>query len=84
MVKKKSKLDFELDIFSYFLVPKMNLLTEAEKKGVLKKYSIVEKQLPKMKVTDPVAKKLNAQVGDVVKIERQDPPAKYNYYRLVV
>lgn len=84
MAKKKSKLDFELDIFSHFLVPKMEILSEAEKKNLLKKYGVEEKFLPKMKSSDPAAERLKAQPGDVVKIEREDPTAKYNYYRLVV
>ncbi len=84
MAKKKQKLEVELDVFGHFLVPKMEIISEAEKKNLLRKYSISENNLPKMKSTDPAAKALKAQPGDVVKIEREDPTAKYNYYRLVV
>lgn len=62
----------------------MEILSEAEKKNLLKKYGIIETNLPKMKSSDPAAKKIKAEVGDVIKIEREDPTAKYNYYRLVV
>ncbi|MEW6528642.1 MAG: DNA-directed RNA polymerase subunit H [Candidatus Micrarchaeota archaeon] len=73
-----------IDIFKHFLVPRMEIISKAEKENLLKKYNIVEVNLPKMKVSDPAAKKLNAQIGDVVKIEREDPTAKYNYYRLII
>lgn len=82
--KKKQKCELDFNIFEHFLVPKMELLSDAEKKNLLRKYSITESNLPKMKSSDPTAKKLNAEPGDVVKIEREDPTAKYNYYRLVV
>ncbi|MBU0586916.1 DNA-directed RNA polymerase subunit H [Candidatus Micrarchaeota archaeon] len=62
----------------------MEILSETEKKNLLKKLGVSEKLLPKMKSSDPAAKKLNAQEGDVIKIMREDPTAKYNYYRLVV
>lgn len=68
----------------HFLVPRMEILSQIEKKNLLKKYNIAEGNLPKMKSSDPAAKKLGAKPGDVVKIEREDPTAKYNYYRLVV
>lgn len=82
--KKKQKSEVELDIFGHFLVPKMEIMSETEKKNLLKKYNITEINLPKMKSTDPAAKKLGAKPGDVVKIEREDPTAKYNYYRLII
>ncbi len=84
MVKKKKKPEIELDIFGHFLVPNMEIISETEKKNLLKKYGISETNLPKMKSNDPAAKRLNAQPGDVVKIEREDATSKYNYYRLVV
>lgn len=84
LAKKKQKSDVDLDIFGHFLVPKMELLSETEKKNLLKKYRIAETNLPKMKSSDPAARKLKAEPGDVVRIEREDPTAKYNYYRLVV
>lgn len=84
MVKKKQKPEVELDVFGHFLVPKMEIISGSEKKNLLKKYNISEGNLPKMRGNDPAAKKLNAQSGDVVKIEREDPTGKCNYYRLVV
>ncbi|VVB98578.1 DNA-directed RNA polymerase subunit H [uncultured archaeon] len=84
MAKKKQKVELDIDIFGHFLVPKMEILSEAEKKNLLKKYNIPEHNLPKMKSSDAAARKLKAEPGDVVKIEREDPTAKYSYYRLVV
>ncbi len=84
MTKKKKKIEIEIDVFGHFLVPKMEILSEIGKKNLLKKYNVSETNLPKMKSSDPAAKKLKAIPGNVVKIEREDPTAKYNYYRLVI
>lgn len=84
MSKKKQIIPVEFDIFGHFLVPPMTIISETEKKNLLKKYGISEANLPKMKDSDPAAKKLGAQPGDVVKIERDDPTGKYNYYRLII
>ncbi len=62
----------------------MEIISESEKKNLLKKYNISEANLPKMKDDDPAAKKLNAQPGNVVKIEREEPTGRHLYYRLVV
>ncbi len=62
----------------------MEIISESEKKSLLKKYNIPEHNLPKIKASDPAAKRLGAKAGDVVKIEREDPTAKYSYFRLVI
>lgn len=73
-----------LDVLNHQLVPKMEILSDSQKKKVLEEYSVTEDRLPKMKHTDPVAVALEAEVGDIIKITRKDPTGKYFYYRLVV
>ncbi len=75
----------EVDITKHELVPKHTLLNDREKEELLKRYGIVLRQLPRMLVTDPMAKLLNCKVGDVVKIKRQSETAgETEYYRVVV
>jgi DNA-directed RNA polymerase subunit H len=73
-----------IDILKHELVPKHEILTAAEKKELLEKMDITEKQLPKMLDTDPVIKKIEAKAGDVIKITRKSLTAGETvYYRLV-
>ncbi len=75
----------EFNILEHELVPKHVLLSEEERKEVLKEYRATLKQLPRMLASDPVAKLLGAKPGDVVKIIRKSPTAGENvYYRVVV
>ncbi len=62
----------------------MKIMREKEKEKLLKKYGIVEKDLPLMLADDPVSKALGAEIGDVVEIERIDATGPYKHYRLVV
>ena len=73
------------NVLKHKLVPKHEILSEEEKKKLLEKYNISEKQLPKILKKDPVVKALGAKEGDVIKITRESPVAgKVVYYRLVV
>ena len=64
-------------------VPKHILMTESEKKELLKRYRIKECQLPKIKKGDPIAKLMGLKSGDVVKIIRVSETAgKYITYRV--
>jgi DNA-directed RNA polymerase subunit H len=66
-------------------VPKHEVLPEEELESLLKRYNITKGQLPKILVNDPVAKKIKAKVGDVVKITRESKTAgKSLVYRVVV
>ncbi len=75
----------EIDIFQHRLVPKARILNEDEVKALLEKYKIEKRQLPKILVSDPMAKALGAKPGDVLEIERNSYTAgKALYYRVVV
>ena len=81
--QKDSKM--EIDITKHELVPKHIILSEEEKKKLLKELNIKLSDLPRIKVTDPAIKHLNPKPGDVVKIIRKSPTAgEYIYYRVVV
>ena len=67
------------------LIPAHRILNEEEKKEVMDKYNITERQFPKILVNDPVAEEIGAKAGDVVEISRNSPTAgKLLYYRLVI
>ena len=53
------------NITKHVLVPKHILLTETEKKDIMKKFNVTEKQFPKILETDPVVKYYGMKVGDV-------------------
>ncbi|RLI86520.1 MAG: DNA-directed RNA polymerase subunit H [Archaeoglobales archaeon] len=69
----------------HILVPKHEVLSEEEKKEVLRILNIKPEQLPKIRVDDPIAKEIGAKVGDIVRIVRESPTAgKVVAYRYVV
>ncbi len=72
-------------ILNHELVPKHEILSEEEAQELLEKPGISKKQLPRIYVSDPVAKILGAKPGDVIKITRKSPTAGESiYYRVVV
>ena len=64
------------------LVPECHILSKADEEKLLASKEINKVQLPKMRVTDAVAKKLGAKPGDVVCIKRKDAGTNL-YYRRV-
>jgi len=51
----------------------------------LEKYKVSLSDLPKIKISDPALKNLNAKPGDIVKIIRNNPwIGEEIYYRVVV
>jgi len=59
-------------------------MTASEVEALSAKLKIKVSNLPKILKTDPQAVKLQAQVGDVLEIERDDFGKKYLHYRQVV
>ncbi len=74
----------EFDIFQSNLVPKHEIIAEDERRDLLAKMKIDERQLPKIKGNDPAIKRLGGKKGDIVRVSRKSPTAgEYLYYRLV-
>lgn len=75
----------EIDVKKHELVPKHELLSEEEKKELLKRLGVKLSDLPKIRISDPAIKNLGAKPGDIVKIYRKSPTAGESiYYRVVV
>ena len=67
------------------LVPEHIILSEKEKKELFKEYDIRPDQLPRILANDPAVSSIGAKPGQIVKIIRKSPTAKYSTaYRLVV
>ena len=75
----------EIDIRKHKLVPEHTILNEKEKEGLMNKYKINLRQLPRILETDPQIKAVNGKPGDVAKIVRDSPTAGETvYYRVVI
>ena len=74
----------KIDIQDHMLVPKHEIMTEEE---ISKEFSDVDykfKDLPKIKVNDPVAESIGAKPGDILRITRESQTAgKFVTYRIV-
>lgn len=71
-------------VSKHSLVPKHSKVSDAEKQRVFAQYGVTEKELPKMAKSDPAIAALDAQPGDVIKIERSSQTAGVAiYYRVV-
>lgn len=67
----------------HVLQPKHSKLKVQEVEKLLQELNISLSQLPKIRVEDPALPE-NVQVGDVIKIEREDEDKTIIYYRVVV
>lgn len=73
-----------INITHHEIVSKHILLTSEEIEKVLEEYQTVRSQLPKLLITDPVAKYYGMKAGDVCKIIRQSPMTGESYYYRIV
>jgi DNA-directed RNA polymerase subunit H len=74
-----------INILEHELVPEFRVLSEEEKKKVLEKFNTTEDKLPKILDSDPVVKKIEAKLGDMLEIKRHSEVAGESvYYRFVV
>lgn len=77
--KDQSKISYE-----NMLVPKHEILSDAEARKALKELNTNAEKLPRIFTTDP-ALAGKAKVGEVVKIYREDSKGnKYVYFRTVI
>ncbi|XP_061352887.1 DNA-directed RNA polymerase V subunit 5C [Gastrolobium bilobum] len=60
--------DMLFNITKHVLQPKYEVLTDDEKRALLMKYNVEEKQLPYMLKTDPIARYYALRKGQVIKI----------------
>jgi len=77
--------ELRYNVTKHVLVPTHIPLTEREKKQLLQCYKFTAEQIPRMYLTDPVARYYGMQRGDVFKIVRPSETAgRYVTYRRVV
>jgi len=74
-----------VSILEHELVPKHEIVGEEEVAKLLETYKIEKRQLPKIKLSDPVIKEIKAEVDDVVRITRRSRTSRTSLsYRLVI
>jgi DNA-directed RNA polymerase subunit H len=75
----------EFDPRGHVLVPEHRILSREEGEEILRRYRVKPHQLPLLKRTDPVARAIGAQPGDIVEVRRKSRTAgEARAYRYVV
>ncbi|MDY6761808.1 MAG: DNA-directed RNA polymerase subunit H [Candidatus Nanohaloarchaea archaeon] len=74
-----------MDVEEHELVPSHTVMAEDEVDQLLDEYDITKQELPQIHQNDAALKSVEAEVGDVIEIERDSPTAgETTYYRVVV
>lgn len=74
-----------VNITEHELVPRHLVMNDHDKALLLNRYKLKESQLPKIQVSDPIARYLGLKPGQVVKIIRNSETAgKYITYRMAI
>ncbi len=83
MPKKQQSKKF--DILEHELVPKHEIVPYDEAVRILKELGVRPEQLPWIRVTDPVVRRIGAKPGDIIRVYRKSPTAgEIIVYRYVV
>lgn len=73
-----------VNVTAHTLVPRHEILSDADKSALLVKYKLRDSQLPRIQVVDPISRYFGAQKGQVFKIIRLSETAgRYVTYRIV-
>ena len=73
------------DLFKHELVPRHEILTEEERREVLKRFHAEPYQFPWIKASDPIAILLGAEPGDIIRVIGESATAgRSESYRYVV
>ncbi len=77
--------ELDIDVTKHILVPKHEKLSEEEAEEILKNLNTNTKRLPRIVLSDPAIKGLDAERGDIIRITRKsETVGKTYYYRVVV